>query len=109
LGLTTSGWSAEKCIYYIDKICREAYARRTGSGIPGFGHLLETYSKSKFDTDALEGALRNTFSEKQLLFGGTRAIDAPTSMTKVAVTATSSNGDPVIFSNYNRRCAERRE
>jgi hypothetical protein len=109
LGLTNRGWSTEKCSYYVEKICREAYARRTGRGIPGIGHLLETYSKFKFDTDDLEGALRNTFSEKQLLFGGVRPMDAPTSMTKVFVTATASNSEPVVFSNYNRRCAEQRE
>jgi hypothetical protein len=109
LGLTAYGWSSEKCLYYTEKICREAYARRTGRGIPGVGHLLETYSKFKFDTDTLEETLQNILSEKQLLFGGVRALDAPTSMTKVAVTATSSNGDPVVFSNYNRRTSERRK
>ena len=54
-------------------------------------------------------ALRSSFQEDQLLFGGPRGHDEPTSVAKVVVTATSSNGNAVVFGNYNRRCNEKRE
>jgi hypothetical protein len=109
LGLTTSGWPAEKCSYFIDRICSQAFSRRTGRDIPGIGRLLEAYSKTKFSTEALEAALKGSFQEDQLLFGGSRGHDEHTSVAKVAVTATTSNGNVAVFGNYNRRCIEKRE
>ncbi|KAF2404981.1 hypothetical protein EJ06DRAFT_6418 [Trichodelitschia bisporula] len=105
LGLTTQGWSLERCAHNIERLCKQAYARRPGRGLPGIGHLLESYSKSKYDTEALESAVTGTFHISQLLFG--RAVESsPAFSPKVVVTATSSAGMPAVFANYNRRGTE---
>ena len=54
LGLGKRHWSLDKCIYYFERICNESYTRRPGRGIPGFGRLLEAYSRSKYDSSALD-------------------------------------------------------
>lgn len=48
------------------------------------------------------------FSENEYLFGGPRPHTLGNDI-KVAVTATSSAGDPVLFANYNRVCTEKRK
>lgn len=106
LGLTTRYWSLDKCSYHIERIINDAYARRPGRGIPGIGRLLETYSKSKFDSSSLDNALKEAFPDAQYLFGGRSLPDMPASTIKVAVTATSSTGSPIVFANYNRRCSD---
>jgi Patatin-like phospholipase len=109
LGLTTHGWSAEKCTYYLERICGQAFARKSGLELPGVGRLLQSYSKSKFSSENLETVLKNSLTDNQLLFGGPRGQNEPTSPAKVAVTATASNGNMMVLGNYNRRCSERRK
>lgn len=106
LGLVMRYWSLDKCSYYIERILNDAYARRPGRGIPGIGRLLETYSKSKFDSSSLDNALKEAFPDAQYLFGGRSLPDMPASAIKVAVTATASTGSPIVFANYNRRCSD---
>src|SRR5215469_6661862 len=48
--------------------------------------------------------LREAFHESPYLFGGRSYNEMPTSSIKVAVTATSSTGMPIVFGDYNRRC-----
>ena len=54
LGLGKRHWSLDKCVYYFERICNESYARRPARGIPGIGRLLEAYSRSKYDSNALD-------------------------------------------------------
>ncbi len=106
LGLTTRYWSLDQCAHYIQRILNDAYSRRPGRCIPGIGRLLETYSKSKFDSSSLDNALKEAFPEAQYLFGGRSLPNMPASAIKVAVTATTSTGSPIVFANYNRRCSD---
>ena len=106
LGLSTRFWSLDKCYFYIERVLNDGFARRTGRGIPGIGRLLETYSKSKFDTSSLDNSLKEAFPEAQHLFGGKSLPGMPASSIKVAVTATNSTGSPVVFANYNRKSSE---
>src|SRR5215469_6837842 len=48
--------------------------------------------------------LREAFHESPYLFGGRSYNEMPASSIKVAVTATSSTGMPIVFADYNRRC-----
>lgn len=106
LGLAARHWTLDQCTFYVERILNDAYARRTGRGIPGIGRLLETYSKSKFDSSSLDNVLKEAFPEAQYLFGGKSLPGVPASAIKVAVTATASTGSPVVFANYNRRSSD---
>lgn len=68
----------------------------------------ESYNHSKYETQPLEEALIGAFSDKEHLFGGSRPNESFGSDIKVAVTTTSAAGSPVILSNYNRICGEKR-
>ena len=58
--------------------------------------------RSKYETKAIETALKGAFSDDQPLFG--RRKDQSPLFTKTAVTGTTSTGDRgIIISNYNRR------
>ena len=75
--------------------------------MPVAGWLINNYNHSKYETRPLEEALIKSFSENEYLFGGPRPHTLGTDI-KVAVTAMSSAGDPVLFANYNRVCSEKR-
>lgn len=76
--------------------------------MPVASWLVNSYKHSKYETRPLEEALMKAFSENEYLFGGPRPHTLGTDI-KVAVTATSSAGDPVLFANYNRVCTEKRK
>jgi len=48
--------------------------------------------------------LREAFLDSTYLFGGRSYNEMPASSIKVAVTATSPTGMPIVFADYNRRC-----
>ena len=49
------------------------------------------------------------YSENEHLFGGFRPYGSYEIDVKVAVTSTSASGSPVVLTNYNRLCGEKRE
>lgn len=67
---------------------------------PFLGRLIRSYYHSLYETAAIEGALKEAFTESADLFGA-----KPTSSgmygIKVAVTATAVSSS-VVLSNYNR-------
>ena len=71
------------------------------------GWLVDNYNHSRYETRPLEEALITAFSEDEYLFGGPRPNTAYSSDVKVAVTATTAAGVPVVFANYNRLCEEK--
>lgn len=75
-------------------------------GVPGLGWLVSNYNHSRYETQPLEEALTEAFTEDQYLFGGQRT-EAGTINAKVAVTTTSASGTAVVLANYNRLCNEK--
>lgn len=106
LGIATKGWSIKKCGFHVERILTQAFTKRTGRGLPGIGLLLESVSREKWDSEALDFALKEAFGEDEPLFGALRSMESSASASNVAVTATSSSGSPVLFASYNRRCVE---
>lgn len=106
LGLAAKNWSVEECTRHFEPLCDQAFTRRTGGNLPGVGWLIDNYNHSKYETQPLQRALISAFSETENLFGGSRPHTCATDI-KVAVTATSSTGTPVILANYNRFCEEK--
>lgn len=95
-------WSVEECIENFEKLCDQAFTRRSGGSLPFIRNIVENYHHSKYRTATLDDALRTAFPENLHLFGGPRLVEcAPT--IKVAVTATSLAANKTyILSNYSR-------
>jgi hypothetical protein len=106
LGLTTRGWSVKKCMFHVERILKHSFSKRSGRNLPGIGRLLETASKEKYDTAALEYALKEAFGEEDSLFGSLDSRDSPASTSDVAVVASSALGVPILLASYNRRYLE---
>ena len=109
LGLVAKNWSVEECTRHFEDVCKQAFTRRTGGGIPGFGWFVENHHHSRYKTRPLEEALIDAYSRDEHLFGGYRSHISYGSDIKVAVTSTSASGSPVILTNYNRLCGEKRK
>lgn len=98
LGLGVKRWSVEECIQRFKDLCPRAFTSRS---YPIFKHWELMAHKSWYRTKTLESALQSEFGDKPL-FGG------PASDIRVAVTsATASENQPVILTNYNTRGGER--
>ena len=74
-----------------------------------FKLIRASYNHSQYETQPLQEALITAFSEDEYLFGGPRPLDSFGSEVKIAVTTTSAAGTPVILTNYNRSCTEKRK
>lgn len=90
-------------------LCGKAFTSRTGSSnIPGVGFLVEMHNHSRYETQPLQEALIEAYNE-DYLFGGPRGSGnfSQGSMSQikvVAVTSTSTSGNAMVLSNYNRPC-----
>lgn len=73
--------------------------------IPGLGWFVSNYNHSRYETQPLQDALLEAFTEEEYLFGGERT-ETGTINTKAAVTTTSAAGTAVVLANYNRLCNE---
>ncbi|KEQ81932.1 hypothetical protein M438DRAFT_357458 [Aureobasidium pullulans EXF-150] len=100
LGLVSKGWSVDDCTRKFENLCHKAFQERMMARGPFLGRLIRTYYHSLYGTAAIEGALKEAFTESADLFGA-----KPTSSgiygIKVAVTATAVSSS-VVLSNYNR-------
>jgi hypothetical protein len=67
---------------------------------PLVGRVIRAFKHSHYETDAIEGALTEAFTEDASLFGGA-AQDTGMPRIKVAVTAAAVSTSAVL-SNYNR-------
>ena len=108
LGLAAKDWSVEQCTRHFEDLCKQAFTRRTGGNVPGFGWVVDNYNHSKYKTRPLEEALISAYSENEYLFGGSRPHASYGTDVKVAVTATSASGSAVVLANYNRLCGDKR-
>ncbi|KAL8726779.1 MAG: hypothetical protein Q9181_005928 [Wetmoreana brouardii] len=112
LGLVAKGWSVETCTNQFERLCGKAFTRRVGAGLPLVGSLVSYYNHSEYETRPLEEALVEAYGEDDFLFGGSRLSQAGNgNNVKVAVVATSAtnNNLPVVLTNYNRSCSEKRK
>ncbi|THX27092.1 hypothetical protein D6D12_05739 [Aureobasidium pullulans] len=98
LGLVSKGWSVDDCTRKFENLCHKAFQERMMARGPFLGRLIRTYYHSLYETAAIEGALKEAFTESADLFGA-----KPTSSgiygIKVAVTATAY---PTILSVQKR-------
>lgn len=106
LGLGAHGWTVSKCMNTFERLCRDAFTRRRGIGIPGIEHFVTIANDSRYETTPLERALKEAFGTDHNLFAGTRDDVQDQVMlqrvTKVAVVATTLAGTPTVLTNYNR-------
>lgn len=109
LGLAAKHWSVEECTRHFEDVCKQAFTRHTGGGIPGIGWFIENHHHSRYKTEPLEDALIDAYSDGEYLFGGPQPRVPCGTDTKVAVTSTSASGCPVILANYNRLCGQKRK
>lgn len=109
LGLVAKNWSVEECTRHFEDVCKQAFTRRTGAGIPGLAWIVENHHRSRYETRPLEEALIDAYSGDEHLFGGYRAHAPYGTDVKVAVTSTSASSSTVVLANYNRLCGEKRK
>lgn len=111
LGLTVRNFSLMECADQFEAFCGQAFKPRRFSRVPVMGDLVKAYNHSTYKTKPLQDGLIETFSKDQYLFGGKRFHAGSQTMdikvAKVAVTATSTAGNAVVFANYNRLCLDR--
>lgn len=92
-------------IYNFRRLCKKAFTKRKGAGIPVLERIITASNHSKFETKPLEDALRSIYGDTKL-FGGSRGnTDEPLCLrrlTKVAVTTTTTAASVVVLANYNR-------
>ncbi|THW57327.1 hypothetical protein D6D20_08067 [Aureobasidium pullulans] len=109
LGLVSKGWSVDDCTRKFENLCHKAFQERMMARGPFLGRLIRSYYHSLYETAAIEGALKEAFTESADLFGA-----KPTSSgmygIKVAVTATADLRDitaratsaaPLYFTPFN--------
>ena len=105
LGLGASGWSVKKSSQMFKKLCKQAFTKRWGIGLPAIGNFLLS-NHSTYETEPIENALKLAFGSEQTLFAGSReAQESDTALrrlTKVAVTTVTTAGTVALLGNYNR-------
>jgi hypothetical protein len=102
-------WTVDECLDQFNRMVNEAFTRRTGANLPGFGFLIDNFNQSRYETKPLERCLKEAFTEEQYLFGGRKSAAITSSGVKIAVTATSLSGrTAIVLANYNRVCSTKR-
>jgi patatin-like phospholipase len=115
LGLGVKNWSVIECRDYFMDLCDKAFTKRKGGNLPVVSWLVNNYHHSKYETTSIEDALKQAFSEDELMFGGRRPFSDDSSLPiefscKTAVTSTwAATNSTVILTNYNRTTMERRK
>jgi len=85
-------------------LCKEAFTKRKGIGVPIVESIVSASNHSRYETKPLESALRRAYGEERL-FGGVRDLSDNYGVdrtTKVAVTTTTTNAKVFLLTNYNR-------
>lgn len=86
------------------KFSRACFAKRPGTGIPIFRHIAQLMYSYRYDSDAIDGALRKAFpkSQSRTLFGSNMR-NGPDSI-KVGVVSMNGedNTKPCLLANYSR-------
>ena len=105
LALGTQGYSVQNCIKDFEELFDKAFKKRKGSGLPGIDFIVSASNHSRYGSKSLETALQALYGDERL-FGGPKnlpeAVPVTDHFTKVAVTATTTNGTVVLLGNYNR-------
>ena len=106
LGLGAHGWTLRKCMSLFEELCKQAFTKRKGIGIPGIEHIISFSNHSRYETTPMESALQGVFGADQRLFAGTRdALEdqaALQRLTKVGVVTVTTAGTVTLLSNYSR-------
>lgn len=93
--------SVDDCIRTFTELCGKAFTEREFAGIIGLEQLATLHHGSKYKTQPLHAALKDTLGDDTLFGAGGSA--SPEYATKVAVTATSGTGSrPYVLANYSR-------
>ncbi|KIW25374.1 uncharacterized protein PV07_08557 [Cladophialophora immunda] len=72
LGLGANGWNVHMCMRTFEKLCKQAFTKRKGIGIPWVEHFVTVTNDSRYETAPIEKALKSAFGEDQDLFAGSR-------------------------------------
>jgi hypothetical protein len=100
LSLAAKGWSVEECTQKFESLCHKAFQERMLAKDPVIGKLVRVFNHSLYETRAIEGALKEAFTEDLNLFGG---ASQNTGMPKIKVAVTAAAvSSCVVLSNYNR-------
>ena len=94
-------WSLSRCKREFKRFSHHAFTPREFHDLPVLQHLTTLLHGSIYKTQPLYRSLRNALGEG--LFYGGRRVDDTRNKTKVAISATESEGRRVILiGNYNR-------
>ncbi|KAK6008536.1 hypothetical protein QM012_000439 [Aureobasidium pullulans] len=100
LALGVKQWSVRYCIEMFEKFCDQAFTEREFRGVWGLEQAALLNHGSKYKATPLHNILKKTLGRSPL-FGANDSLNA--FKTKVAVTATSADGnEAMVFANYNR-------
>ena len=93
LGLGIKNWPVDQCMDLFLKLVDKAFTPKFLGGV--------SFGTTKYRTQPLEEALRDSF-KTEALFGGRREVP-PAGRRKVVVTSAKDTAEQaVIFTNYNR-------
>jgi hypothetical protein len=106
LGLFKEGWSTRKAIPMFETLSTDAFNRRFWMGIPIFKHAAQYMYSYRYDSQAIENALRLAFprSNDHRLFGQRPKHGLDSRKVEVGVVAMSgeNNDRPCLLANYSR-------
>lgn len=95
------GWPVPTCLNAFIQLAKQAFYKRPVFQLPFLSLLYKAvsyFSDSKYDIGGFERVLQSVFGSHTMLLGTTYGYP-----TKIAVTATTTQNLPCIFSNYNGR------
>ncbi|PWW72047.1 FabD/lysophospholipase-like protein [Tuber magnatum] len=100
LGLLFQGWSVDECLRQFIRLANKAFRRRPHpTCLPILCRVIDyIYSfvaDSQYSADGIEEALKEAFGDERDMCA------RDNNKTKVAVTATTTNSLPCIFTSYN--------
>lgn len=103
LGLVEKGWRVASCYQKFKELAAAAFQKHKLMGPEFLEWFVTGYQQGRYKTEPLEQMLISQYGEDNLFGGEKQDLLANYSRRcKVAVTATSTNGTPFVFANYNR-------
>lgn len=103
LGLFVNEWDLKECSERFTTLCRKAFTPRDFSGVARSWMYWMSLFRHRFQTEPLEKALKEAFSDDKYLLGGKRPRGATKTFgAKIGITTSSATSGSILFTDYNR-------